>query len=242
MLATIDVTRGWVQTRYDHSLPRRQSSNISRIAGNPVDLSSFSRAADNPLVVMSFGVRAVSTAGEEVILNRMAAAKVTDRNGFHRGLACGLILLISLQVAAADTFPVTTVADAGPGSLRQAVTDANNKVGADTISFLIPGPGPHTITPASALPVITDPITIDGYTQPGASPNTLAEGNDAVLRIELNGSTAGGIGLSVTAGPFTVRGLVINRFAGSGIQLQSARQYHRGKFHRHGCGGDGRTR
>ena len=70
------------------------------------------------------------------------------------------------------------------------------------------------------LPTITSPVVIDGYTQPGASPNTLAEGNNAVLLIELNGTSAagGGIGLSIGA-VSTVRGLVINRFAESGIQL-----------------------
>ena len=38
---------------------------------------------------------------------------------------------------------------------------------------------------------ITDPVVIDGYTQPGSSPNTLANGDNAVLLIELDGSNAG---------------------------------------------------
>jgi hypothetical protein len=58
----------------------------------------------------------------------------------------------------------------------------------DTIAFNIPGTGVHTIQPATVLPEITDPVIIDGYTQPGASPNTLAVGTNAVLNVELSGS------------------------------------------------------
>jgi hypothetical protein len=45
------------------------------------------------------------------------------------------------------------------------------------------GAGVTTIKPNSELPKITDTVVIDGYTQPGASPNTQAQGNDAVLLI-----------------------------------------------------------
>jgi len=80
----------------------------------------------------------------------------------------------------------------------------------------------HTITPLSSLPVISDAVTIDGYTQPGASANTLAVGNNAVLLIEIDGSSSplmgGGFllaGLTTVAsgGNSIIRGLVINRFA-----------------------------
>src|SRR5215207_3486638 len=137
--------------------------------------------------------------------------------------------------AAAPLFPfanftVTNTNDAGAGSLRQAIIDANGAAGADVIDFNIPGAGPHTIQPASPLPAITDPVTIDGYTQPGASANTLAVGNDAVLQIVLDGGgVADGVsGLVITAGSSTVSGLVINRFSNAsniisyGILLQTS--------------------
>jgi len=121
------------------------------------------------------------------------------------------------------TFTVTNTNDTGTGSLRQAITDANNHAGLDTVAFNIPGSGVHTITPASTLPSITDPVIIDGYTQPGASANTLATGDNAVLLIELN-TAATGFGLNII-GPgsgSTIRGLVINR-GSDGIELtQSA--------------------
>ena len=137
-------------------------------------------------------------------------------------LALALIIWESAPVHAA-TFTVINTNDSGPGSLRQAILDANANAGADTIDFNIPGPGPHTIQPLSALPNITDPVIIDGYTQPGASPNTNGPGLglNTVLKIELDGSNAGaGVdGLHIIAGSSSVRGLVINRFSVSGIRL-----------------------
>jgi CSLREA domain-containing protein len=116
------------------------------------------------------------------------------------------------------TFTVNSTADPGNGvcdaaecTLREAITAANAAAGSDTITFNIPNPGPHTITPLSSLPAITSPVVIDGYTQPGAIANTLADGDNAVLMIELDGSQAGALNvLSISAGTSTVRGLVIN--------------------------------
>jgi hypothetical protein len=119
------------------------------------------------------------------------------------------------------TITVTSNADDGPGSLRQAILDANADASLDDviIEFNIAGPGVQTITPLSRLPSITRPVTIDGYTQPGASRNTLANADNAFLRIELSGAdpTGGYLGLYLTASGCTVRGLVVNRFRLSGL-------------------------
>ena len=111
--------------------------------------------------------------------------------------------------------------DATHCSLREAINAANANAGTDTIAFNISGAGPHTIQPTSALPTITDPVIIDGYTQPGAMPNTNGPGLGltTVLKIELDGSNAGApfvSGLRLTGGNSTIRGLAINRFSGSG--------------------------
>ena len=114
--------------------------------------------------------------------------------------------------APASMFVVTTAGDSGAGSLRQAILDANAHSGADTIVFNIPGSGLHTITPSTALPTISDPVTIDGSTQPGFTGSPI---------IELNGSQAGANvdGLRITAGSSVVSGLVINRFSSDGVEL-----------------------
>ena len=122
------------------------------------------------------------------------------------------------------TWSVLNTLDSGTGSLRQAIIDANGSIGPDVITFNIPVSGVQTIQtiqPLTALPTITDPVTIDGYSQPGSSFNTLAGPNNAVLKIELDGSLAGSsAGLLITAGGSTVRGLIINRFSRDGIQLE----------------------
>ncbi len=129
------------------------------------------------------------------------------------------------------SFLVTNTNDSGPGSLREAIYDANTlgygtAANPDLIAFDIPttDPGYNSTTgafiiqPLSALPTITDTLVLDGYTQPGASPNTLTIGDNAVLNIVLNGSQAGAVdGLTVAGGNSTVSGLVIDNFAGAPV-------------------------
>jgi CSLREA domain-containing protein len=109
-------------------------------------------------------------------------------------------------------------------TLRAAIQQANATAGADAINFAIPGTGMKTIavgaTGFGALPAITEQVTIDGYTQPGASPNTKAVGNDASLKIALNGTNAGGPGLEIeNASNSVIKGLVVNRFPSQGINI-----------------------
>ena len=67
------------------------------------------------------------------------------------------------------------------------------------------------IQPTSALPDITDAVIIDGYTQSGATPNTLGIGTDAILKIEINGDLSGNANaFVVNASNSELRGLVIN--------------------------------
>jgi hypothetical protein len=127
---------------------------------------------------------------------------------------CCCWLLSLSELAAATTYTVTTVADSGAGSLRQALLDANGSTGMDTIAFNIAGTGPFTILPASALPTITDSVLIDGTTQPGYAGTPL---------IQISGSSlaSGTDGLLISAGGCTVRGLAINRCPRDAIRLES---------------------
>ena len=111
-------------------------------------------------------------------------------------------------------FSVTTTADSGPGSLRQAILDSDAAAtgSTNTIDFDIPGQGVQTIAPASPLPAITNPVLIDGFSQPGY---------DGTPLIELDGSQAGtSDGLTISGPDVTVRGLDINSFSqGAGIHI-----------------------
>lgn len=119
---------------------------------------------------------------------------------------------------------VCETATSGECTLRAAILEANFAAGIDTINFNIPGAGIKTIVPNSALPDITQPLTIDGYSQPGASVNTQTTINNAVILIELNGMNAGTNvnGLRLFAGNSTIKGLAINRFNRVGISLPSS--------------------
>jgi len=126
-----------------------------------------------------------------------------------------------------------TIAVDGIVTLREAITSINAGASAnadvvpvgiygtsDAIHFNIPVAGVHTIAPSPFLPNITKPVIIDGYSQPGASPNTNGSGlgTNAMLLIELN--MAGGHALTLSGGNSTVRGLVINRsHLAAGISL-----------------------
>src|SRR5215210_4562568 len=153
-------------------------------------------------------------------------------------MAALLFGLLAAKPAHAVTFTVNSTADTGDTTpdgtcdsdptatvvctLREAMQEAsanNNAPTVDVVNFAIPGDGPHTISPGTELPDIDDPLTIDGYTESlgettPASPNTLAFGTNAVLRIVISGASAplGSDGFDVESGPTTIRGLVINGF------------------------------
>jgi hypothetical protein len=145
-----------------------------------------------------------------------------------------LIIIASFTTAAASTFIVSNNADSGLGSLRQAIMDSNaNPPPANTtnlIRFNIAGAGVHTITLASALLEITEPVTIDGFTQPGSSANThvVTLGDNSVHLIEIDGTNSGGaigqaaITLHTGGDGSVIRGLVVNRAPSTGIQIFNA--------------------
>jgi hypothetical protein len=149
-----------------------------------------------------------------------------------------LLVLWSGPADAATTFTVNNTGDAGDRkidgvcdssrqkgkqcTLRAAIQEANAAPEADTINFNVGGTAAvKTISPASPLPVITDTVTMNGYSQPGASENTRATGNNAILKIQLNGKNAGTKeqGLRIRAADSIIKGLVINRFELGGVEI-----------------------
>ena len=165
----------------------------------------------------------------------------------------------------AATLAVNTTADTvaadGKCTLREAITASNlatatadcPNYGAawgtnDTIGFDIPpatdpgcnvGTGVCVIQPGSTLPYATNTVIIDGYTQPNASPNTLAgttypnaQAIDAVIKIELDGTSAGaGIyGLVIDGANSVVQGLSIVNVNGQAIAANGSGSLIAGNF------------
>jgi len=135
------------------------------------------------------------------------------------------------------TFTVTNTADSGGGSLRDAIMLANTSRGTDTIAFAIPTSDSHfvdanangtfntgdywSIAPATALPTIKQTVILDGWSQPGPADNSRPV-------IELNGTGAGATADGLTLTNHTgsrIRGLVINRFTGNGINITGGGQH-----------------
>ncbi len=123
------------------------------------------------------------------------------------GTRLGAALALGLALAAlaampspaqAATFTVTNTDDAGPGSLRQAIEDANAAAGADVIQFQIPTL-PDAIVLFSGELLVTDSVDIQG---PGA-PSLVVTGNTSlrVFNIE-NGQAL----IDVTISGLTISG------------------------------------
>mgnify|MGYP000926060534 CR=1 FL=1 len=136
-------------------------------------------------------------------------------------LACWVVFR-GLSIAA--TFTVTSTNDAGSGTLRQAILDANATAAADTIQFKIPGAGEHDIYLLSTLPPITNSLTIDGFTQSGSKSNTLAVGNNSALMVNIYPVNQGLALFDVRTNRCVFRGLSLRRFYNvAAIYLQNCR-------------------
>jgi Calx-beta domain len=229
------------------------AGTLSTASGTAVEGTDFDSLDGTPFLIPSgtleiiVQVPVLEDTDIELDETLLLTATVTDTTTVSNvgGTATGLGTILNDDFACG--FVVTTTADSGTGSLREAINCANTTANIDRggtsaadpdpITFAIPttdagfvdannddirDPGDYwSILPRTALPTITEPVLIDGYTQSGASRNSLANANNAVLLIELNGASAGAsvVGLTISAGTSTVSGLVINRFSLQGIRL-----------------------
>ncbi len=108
---------------------------------------------------------------------------------------------------------MTTTADAGPGSLRQAIINANTTPngtgGPDVISFGIRNVSIPRIALSTPLPAIVQPVSIDGTTQAGYNPAV----GDPVVHVTGNGSSNfQGLIIESSAPNTLIRGLSLTGF------------------------------
>ncbi|MEM7257949.1 MAG: LamG-like jellyroll fold domain-containing protein, partial [Pseudomonadota bacterium] len=142
-----------------------------------------------------------------------------DVRGYSRALDIADIAALYSQFGTSGssgpvTLTVTNTNDSGTGSLRQAILNANANPGADTIEFAIGGSGTQVISLSTALPAVTEPVTIDATTQSGWS-------EQSFLPVVIDGNDlATGLNLETGSDGSEIRGLVIRDF-GTAIFVQS---------------------
>jgi CSLREA domain-containing protein len=163
---------------------------------------------------------------------------------------------IAVAAAAFRAHPATitvnsegdVTADDGACTLREAIVASQSNLASgampgecaageplpavDTIAFAIPGAGLHSILLTDLLPGIVETVVIDGYTQPGATANTLAVGDDAMLRIQIDGSGFSNDLFKLQPGSdgSVVRGLVMNHVNNAYFQIASNGNVVEGNF------------
>jgi hypothetical protein len=170
---------------------------------------------------------------------RIAASKILTLVVLLVALMAAMLLAANPSYAAGTTFTVDSTLDASDAdqadnicdasvsstrvcTLRAAIEQANTNndpTQVDRITFDISGTGVKTFLPDAALPTITEPVIINGYTQPGASVNTLDSGTNAKLLVQINGTDLDFTGLKVAAPNSVIKGLVINRVSGRAIEI-----------------------
>ena len=171
------------------------------ITGEPFTFTNWGAGEPNNLATEFF----VELFGDGTWNNNVALDTVFPTLGY----------IVEYPVTGA-VFTVSSIADDGPGTLREAMLGANeNGPSKDSIVFNIPNAGPHIISLSSPLPLISEPVGIDGTTQPGYSgvPLVFIDGADA---------GAGAHGLQVDADGTEIRAIGIIGFGtGAGIRIFS---------------------
>ncbi len=199
------VNRPYVIELYHNSDPRSQTEGERLI-------DVFSGTLDGA----GFGAFTRTISG--FLADNVSAAATIDVCGD----GCYVSSEYSPKAGLTDPLIVTTTSDAGLGSLRDAIGFVNSTCGTPkVIAFNIPGTGLRTITPANALPALTCAGTvIDGYSQPGASANSLAVGSNAVILVEIDGTlvpNGSGYGLDLQGAGDIVKGLAVTNFRNVGV-------------------------
>ena len=175
----VAIGNNWGEINFDGSggLSPLSSNNVTT---NP-QLQSNGRPVEPGSPVINTASNSVpgGLPGTDIEGNARVIGSAPDRGAFETDVSNIAVL------------SVTDPNDSGPGTLRQAIITANASPGAQIITFNIPGSCPQSIFLQSPLPSLTDVglLLINGETQPGSSANTLVDGNNATICIQLRKSS-----------------------------------------------------
>lgn len=188
------------------------------VASSANQLMLASLAANDEVIFATVGASQTSRYNVLNVADVLGAASTKPASAGSTGMSYtlgipGRWVLAVIALEQANPLIVTNTNDSGGGSLRAAIQFANSQPGSSTITFAIPGAGPHTITLSSALPDLTaNGLTIDGSTQSGTQCRDLWAGSGHDLRINVRGSS-GFDGFRLLGANQTLRGLSITGFA-----------------------------
>jgi hypothetical protein len=193
--------------------------SVSATGNEPLSYQWFQQVSGGGFITVQ-GATSNSLTTGPLTATSVYKVRVTD--------ACGTIDTDPATVTV--RISVTSTANAGAGSLRDAIDRANLGDGLKTIFLEIPGSGPHTINLTAPLAAITKPVVLDGITlQSGAAvgrPVVVLSGPGAGP-IPIDCTSAGdaaasfdGLHFAASAAGSVVRGLVINRMPGDGIEFE----------------------
>ena len=159
------------------------------------------------------GINTEVSAGKANLKYRQSSRmKKRQTSGLMRKIFLLFTALFALATAAgAATYTVTTTADSGAGSLRQAITDANASGVSATINFAITGGIPYVINLSTPLPPVTVPTAIDGYTQSGSIKPGATWPAKIMVQLQGNG-TGNGLEFTTAAAGSSVKGLSVVGF------------------------------
>ncbi|MGB0134810.1 choice-of-anchor Q domain-containing protein [Dokdonella sp.] len=212
--SVLAIGNNWGEINFDGSggLSPGSSNNVTT---NP-QLQADGRPAEPGSPAINTGSNSVpgGLPSTDIEGNSRVIGSAPDRGAFETDISNIAVL------------SVTDPNDSGPGTLRQAIITANASPNAQIITFNIPGSCPQSIFLQSPLPSLTDDglLLINGQTQPGSSANTLVDGNNATICIQLRKSSQVGSlshAIKVPAGSDTfliLRGIGFGGF-GNAIEL-----------------------
>lgn len=199
----------------------------SQSSGEGKTLIGVAQDFTNTGLQQDFAMGTATTLGVNV--GDFVVATITDGSNNTSVFSAPVAVVLA---APANPLEVTTDADSGPGSLRAALAWSNDNPSGGTpneITFDINlgGNASAVIRPASALPLITAPVIINGLSQTGATCGTSIQ--DRVLKIVLDGSlmtyvpagpNANALEVDENVNNVSILGLNINQFPGSGIHVR----------------------
>jgi hypothetical protein len=241
-VATIENSILWGNAG-DDLVSRSASSNDVALRNNVIGTQTLQPASSiAPVAISSADPLFVNPATGDFRLQLLSPAKDTGTAELSSGLPAQDIAGLPRVVAGTIdrgphenqnsgpqfNYTVSTVADAGAGSLRQAMLDAEANPGLNGIVFNIPGGGcPKAITLGDPLPSITQDLVIDGGSQSGSSTNNDEVGFNASICVVLEAEQSVGPESALTvadgAAPSStavIRGLAFSGFSDAAIDLR----------------------